>query len=101
MESVSEIDRRGFQVEVWDWTTKDFDLIASTGAAFSSMTGYFAGALITDEGADELLRTAEQSRVRVRKSQHSSRPRRHSICQVCRRPESGDGGEQSTPEAQP
>ncbi len=61
VERVSEIHRRGFQVEIWDWTTKDLNAIAATGATFSSMTGYIAGDLITDEGAEELLRTAALS----------------------------------------
>ena len=61
VERVGEIHKRGFQVEIWDWTTKDLGAIAATGAIFSSMTGYIAGDLITDAGADELLRTAALS----------------------------------------
>ena len=61
VERVSEIHRRGFQVEIWDWTTKNLEAIAATGATFSSMTGYIAGDLITEAGADELLRTAALS----------------------------------------
>lgn len=61
VERVAEIHKRGFQVEIWDWTTKNLEELAATGATFSSMTGYIAGDLITDAGADELLRTAELS----------------------------------------
>jgi hypothetical protein len=37
------IAERGFLVEIWDWTTKDVDELAATGARFSSMTGYVTG----------------------------------------------------------
>ena len=53
--------RLGFEVEIWDWTTKDIDALAATGATFSSMTGYITGTLADPDGADELLRTAELS----------------------------------------
>lgn len=51
----------GFEVEIWDWTTKDIDALTRTGATFSSMTGYVRGTLADPGGAEELLRTAEQS----------------------------------------
>jgi len=51
----------GFAVEIWDWTTKDLDALAATGARFTSMTGYIEGDLTEPEGADALLRTAEKS----------------------------------------
>ena len=60
-ERVRRIDALGFQVEIWDWTRHDIDALKATGATFSSMTGYVTGALADDEGADDLLRTAEQS----------------------------------------
>jgi hydroxypyruvate isomerase len=58
VDRVAEIHRRGFQVEIWDWTTKNLGEIAATGAKISSMTGYISGDLITKAGSDELLRTA-------------------------------------------
>jgi hydroxypyruvate isomerase len=64
LERVRRIDDLGFAVEIWDWTTKDVPALVSTGATFSSMTGYVTGRLADADGADELLRTAEQS-VRV------------------------------------
>jgi hydroxypyruvate isomerase len=64
LERVRRIDELGFAVEIWDWTTKDVPALVSTGARFSSMTGYVTGRLADAEGADELLRTAEQA-VRV------------------------------------
>ncbi len=60
-ERVRRITGLGFEVEIWDWTTKDLDALAGTGATFSSMTGYVRGTLADPGGAEELLRTAEQS----------------------------------------
>ncbi|MEA2001086.1 MAG: TIM barrel protein [Actinomycetota bacterium] len=61
---IRRIDELGFIVEIWDWTVKDIDALKATGATFSSMTGYIRGTLTDPDGADELLRTAEES-VRV------------------------------------
>ncbi len=58
---VRRIADLGFEVEIWDWTNKDIDTLASTGATFSSMTGYISGTLADPDGAEQLLRTAEQS----------------------------------------
>jgi hydroxypyruvate isomerase len=60
-ERVRRIADLGFEVEIWDWTTKDLDTLAGTGARFSSMTGYVRGTLADPGGAEELLRTAEES----------------------------------------
>ena len=60
-ERVRRISAAGFDVELWDWTKKDVDALAKTGATFSSMTGYISGALADPAGAEELLRTAELS----------------------------------------
>jgi hydroxypyruvate isomerase len=60
-ERVRRIDELGFQVEIWDWTVKDVDALVRTGATFSSMTGYVRGSLADEDGAAELVRTAEQS----------------------------------------
>jgi hydroxypyruvate isomerase len=61
IERVRRIHKLGFDVEIWDWTAKDIDALVATGARFSSMMGYVTGRLADDEGADELLRTAEQT----------------------------------------
>jgi hydroxypyruvate isomerase len=58
---VRRIADLGFEVEIWNWATKDVPALARTGATFSSMTGYLTGTLADPDGADELLRTAEQS----------------------------------------
>ncbi|MET0767416.1 MAG: TIM barrel protein [Aeromicrobium sp.] len=61
LERVERIHAAGFAVEIWDWTQKDAAALKATGAAFTSMTGYVTGDLITPAGADDLLRTAEAS----------------------------------------
>lgn len=61
VERVRRIDDLGFQVEIWDWTTKDIDALVATGATFSSMTGYVTGDLVDPDGAEELLASAERS----------------------------------------
>ena len=60
-ERVRRLHGLGFEVEIWDWTAKDVDVLVETGATFSSMTGYVTGTLADPAGAEELLRTAEQS----------------------------------------
>jgi hydroxypyruvate isomerase len=59
IQRIERINDRGFQVEIWNWTTKDIDALNATGATFSSMTGYVSGSLTHNQ--DELLKTAEQS----------------------------------------
>ena len=58
---VRRIADLGFEVEIWDWTTKDVDALTATGASFSSMTGYVTGTLADPDGAEQLLRTAGES----------------------------------------
>jgi len=52
---------RGFAVEIWDWTTKDLEALAATGARFTSMTGYVDGNLTEPDGIDALLASAAKS----------------------------------------
>ena len=61
IERVKKITEAGFLVEIWNWANKDLEALASSGATFSSMTGYLEGDLISDDGADELIRTAKLS----------------------------------------
>ncbi len=56
---VSRLHQRGFAVELWGWPGRDAASLRATGARFTSMTGYVTGDLL--DGADELLRTAEES----------------------------------------
>jgi hydroxypyruvate isomerase len=58
---VRRLHEAGFEVEIWDWTTKDLPALAATGAWFGSMTGYVTGSLVDPDGAAQLLRTAEDS----------------------------------------
>ncbi|MFC6062898.1 TIM barrel protein [Streptomyces ochraceiscleroticus] len=60
-ERVSRIAERGFQVEIWDCSTKDIAALTATGATFSSMTGYLEGDLTDPDGIDALLTTARKS----------------------------------------
>lgn len=63
LERVARIRDRGMLVEIWDWSAKDVEALAASGAAFSSMTGYLEGDLTTDEGIERLLATAGESLV--------------------------------------
>jgi len=58
LERVRRIHELGFQVEMWDWTTKDLGAVAAIGATWSTMTGYIHGDLYDREGGQELVRTA-------------------------------------------
>ncbi|HEU5485328.1 MAG TPA: TIM barrel protein [Microlunatus sp.] len=61
VERVRRIADLGFDVEIWDWTGKDIDDLATTGATFSSMTGYVDGTLADPDGARRLLDSARRS----------------------------------------
>ena len=61
LERIERIHAAGFAAEIWGWADKDATALAATGATFTSMTGYVTGDLITPDGADDLLRTAEKS----------------------------------------
>lgn len=63
VDRVKRISERGFQVEIWNWATKDIDALASSGATFSSMTGYLEGNLTEPDGIEQLLSTAAESLV--------------------------------------
>ena len=59
VERVERIHAAGFDVEIWNWTTKNLAALKKTEAVFSSMTGYVGGSLTRDQ--DRLLETSEQS----------------------------------------
>ncbi len=48
---VRRLHERGFEVEIWNWATKDVDDLTATGARFSSMTGYLTGSLTDPDAA--------------------------------------------------
>lgn len=60
LKRVERIHDAGFDVEMWDSRSKDIKALKSTGAIFSSMTGYTAGSVVDAESCDEVLRTAAQ-----------------------------------------
>lgn len=66
VDRVRAIHDRGLGVEIWNWTTKNLDELAATGANFTSMTGYIEGDLLEADGIARLLETAEQSIVASR-----------------------------------
>lgn len=61
LERVKRIADRGLLVEMWQWTNKDIDALAASGASIVSMTGYLTGTLTDDDGIEQFLNTAEQS----------------------------------------
>ena len=75
-ERARRISDLGFKVDIWDWTRHDIAALVRTKAELSSMTGYVQGSLAGDDGAEQLLRTAEDS-VRVAKQLGSPRLNLH------------------------
>lgn len=63
IDRVKRIDERGMQVEIWNWATKDIAALETSGATFSSMTGYLDGNLTEPEGISRLIETARESLV--------------------------------------
>jgi hydroxypyruvate isomerase len=61
IDRVRRIHDMGFAVEIWSWHDKDLEALASTGAKFTSMTGYLHGDLIDPATAGDVIRTAELS----------------------------------------
>lgn len=61
IERVKRIHALGFSVEIWNWTTKDINALAATGADFTSMTGYISGTLTDADGIRQLLDSARES----------------------------------------
>ena len=59
VERVKHIHERGFEVEIWNWTKQDLNVLAATGATFSNMTGYIEGDLLEEDGIERLLSTAK------------------------------------------
>lgn len=60
-ERVRRIHDRGLAVEIWHWENKNLKTLASTGADFSSMTGYLRGDFTSDDGRAQLISTARES----------------------------------------
>ena len=63
-ERIRRLHEAGFAVEIWDWTAHDLDLLerlVADGIRLESMTGYVTGDLTTEDGAEEMLRTAAEA----------------------------------------
>jgi hydroxypyruvate isomerase len=63
-ERVRRLTSLDCQVEIWDWTRHDLDVLEGLrdeGAVYSSMTGYVTGGLVDPHAADALLDTAARS----------------------------------------
>lgn len=61
IQRVERLHALGFGVEIWDWTQKDIDALANTGARFTSMTGYISGNLTDEDEIAALLSSAAES----------------------------------------
>jgi hydroxypyruvate isomerase len=59
LDRVRRLTELGYQVEMWDWTTKDLEAAATIGATWSTMTGYVHGDLYDADGGREVVRTAK------------------------------------------
>jgi hydroxypyruvate isomerase len=58
IDRVRRLHELGFQVEMWDWTTKDLEAAAAAGATWSTMTGYVHGDLYDADGGRDVVGTA-------------------------------------------
>lgn len=58
---LKRLTEMGFQCGIWNWGSHDIGMLEKSNAVFSSMTGYVTGRLADDEGAYDLLATAEKS----------------------------------------
>ena len=50
-----------FEVGIWNWQTHDLAMLERSGAAFSSMTGYIRGRLMTMKAPTSCWRCAQRS----------------------------------------
>lgn len=57
---LKRLTEMGFQVGLWNWLDHDLAMLEKSGATFSIMNGYLRGRLTDDEGAAELLQTAQE-----------------------------------------
>jgi hydroxypyruvate isomerase len=57
----SKLKEMGFGVGLWNWPSWDLAALEKTGADFTIMNGYLEGRLADDEGADMLLKSAQET----------------------------------------
>ena len=72
LDRVRRIHQLGFQVEMWDWTTKDLDAVAAIGATWSTMTGTSTATCTTPREARSCF---ERRRSRSRRRRRIGCPR--------------------------
>lgn len=61
IQRVEKLAEMGLEVEIWGWHTKNIAELASSGATFSSMTGYLEGTLTDPKGREQILDGAKKS----------------------------------------
>jgi hydroxypyruvate isomerase len=57
----SRLKDMGFGVGLWNWPAHDLSKLEKTGATFTIMNGYLEGRLADNEGADILLKSAQET----------------------------------------
>jgi hydroxypyruvate isomerase len=57
----ARLKEMGFQVGLWNWPAHDLSKLEKSGATFSIMNGYLEGRLADDEGAEMLLKSAQET----------------------------------------
>jgi hydroxypyruvate isomerase len=57
----SRLKEMGFGVGLWNWPVHDLSKLEKTGASFTIMNGYLEGRLADDEGANKLLKSAQET----------------------------------------
>jgi len=63
---VARLTERGLGVGLWRWTDHDISQLEGIGANFSIMNGFLEGHLCDDDGAERLLKSAQEA-IRVGK----------------------------------
>ena len=57
----ARLHEMGFGVGLWNWPEWDLDALEKTGATFTIMNGYLEGRLADEDGADLLLKSANET----------------------------------------
>lgn len=60
IERVERLHEAGFEIELWNSSTKDLGALERSGASFGSMTGYSDGSLCDPDSAHRVVRTARE-----------------------------------------
>lgn len=57
----ARLKEMGFEVGLWNWPEHDLGKLEKSGATFSIMNGYLEGRLADDDGANMLLKSAQET----------------------------------------